>query len=219
MFTGDRSGDWLYAALHRAGYASQPTSVASGDGLVLTGVRIVAAVRCAPPANKPTPQERETCGHWLDRDLALAAPTLRSMLALGQHRLGRRAGAAPAGSAGPCPGRSRGSATAPRRCWSRATGKPIRLLGSYHVSQQNTFTGKLTEADARRRAGPALRPSAAPFGRPLVSARQQPPVPGDPSMPQQIIAVTVLGDDRPGIVADVTAALAGSAGATSRTPR
>ncbi|MEO7129825.1 MAG: uracil-DNA glycosylase family protein, partial [Dermatophilaceae bacterium] len=83
MFTGDRSGDWLYAALHRAGYANQPLSWASGDGLELTGLRIVAAVRCAPPANKPTTQEKHTCGHWLDRDLALAEPYLESMLALG----------------------------------------------------------------------------------------------------------------------------------------
>src|SRR5665811_1398622 len=83
MFTGDRSGDWLYAALHRAGYASQPTSTHAGDGQSLTGVRIVAAVRCAPPANKPTPLERDTCGHWLDRELALTASGLRSMLALG----------------------------------------------------------------------------------------------------------------------------------------
>ncbi|MDQ6716621.1 MAG: uracil-DNA glycosylase, partial [Actinomycetota bacterium] len=83
MFTGDRSGDWLYAALFRAGYATQPSSTASGDGLELRGIRIVAAVRCAPPDNKPTPTERATCGPWLDRDLDLAGPRLRSMLALG----------------------------------------------------------------------------------------------------------------------------------------
>ena len=145
MFTGDRSGDWIYAALHRAGYASQPTSVSSGDGLALTGVRIVAAVRCAPPANKPTPLERETCGSWLDRDLALAAPTLRSMLALGS--IGWDATLASArrlGWAVPWPnlGFGRGAET----LLVTADGAPVRLLASYHVSQQNTFTGKLTEA-------------------------------------------------------------------------
>ena len=127
MFTGDRSGDWLYAALHRTGYASQPTSVAVGDGLVLTGLRIVASVRCAPPANKPTPVERDTCGAWLDRDLALAEPRLRSMLALGSIALGRHPRLGAAAWAGPCRGRSRGSATGPRPCSSpRPAGRSAR---------------------------------------------------------------------------------------------
>ena len=144
MFTGDRSGDWIYAGLHRAGYASQPTSTHSGDGQSLTAVRIVAAVRCAPPANKPTPVERHTCGHWLDRDLALAAPGLRSMLALGAIAWDATlASARRLGWTVPRPG--------PRFAHGGETplttnaGRPIRLLGSYHVSQQNTFTGRLTE--------------------------------------------------------------------------
>src|SRR5690606_22727678 len=83
IFTGDRSGDWIFAALHRAGYANQPTSVASGDGLELREVRIVAAVRCAPPDNRPTPEERRTCAGWLARELELVAPGLESILALG----------------------------------------------------------------------------------------------------------------------------------------
>jgi uracil-DNA glycosylase family 4 len=144
MFTGDRSGDWLYAALHRAGYASLPTSTHAGDGQLLTGVRIVAAVRCAPPANKPDPSERNTCGHWLDRDLALAAPGLRSMLALGAFAWdatlasARRLGwTVPR----PRPGFTHGAETA----LMTEAGRAIRLIGSYHVSQQNTFTGRLTE--------------------------------------------------------------------------
>jgi uracil-DNA glycosylase len=145
MFTGDRSGDWLYAALHRTGYASQPTSVASGDGLVLTGIRIVAAVRCAPPANAPTPLERETCGGWLDRDLTFAAPRLRSMLALGS--IGWDAALASArrlGWAAPRPKpRFRHGAEA---VLVTPAGRPVRLVASYHVSQQNTFTGKLSES-------------------------------------------------------------------------
>ena len=144
MFTGDRSGDWLYAALHRTGYASQPTSTASGDGLVLTGLRIVAAVRCAPPANKPLPAERDTCGHWLDRDLALAAPRLRSVLALGSIAWGATLASArrldwtvPR----PKPRFGHGAETTLRTY----AGGDVRLVASYHVSQQNTFTGKLTE--------------------------------------------------------------------------
>jgi uracil-DNA glycosylase len=145
MFTGDRSGDWLYAALHRTGYASQPTSTASGDGLVLTGLRIVAGVRCAPPANKPLPAERDTCGNWLDRDLALAAPRLRSVLALGSIAWdaalasGRRLGwTVPR----PKPRFAHGAEST----LFTAAGREVRLVASYHVSQQNTFTGKLTEA-------------------------------------------------------------------------
>jgi len=144
MFTGDRSGDWLYAALHRAGYASQPTSTHAGDGQSLTGVRIVAAVRCAPPGNKPDPVERHTCGLWLDRDLALAAPGLRSMLALGA--IAWDATLASARRLGwavqrPRPRFTHGAETA----LVTTTDRSIRLIGSYHVSQQNTFTGRLTE--------------------------------------------------------------------------
>jgi len=145
MFTGDRSGDWIYAALHRAGYASQPTSTHSGDGQSLTGVRIVAAVRCAPPANKPTPLERDTCGHWLDRELALTAPGLRSMLALGTFAWDATlASARRLGWAVPRP-RPRFTHGAAALLITNS-GRQIRLLGSYHVSQQNTFTGRLTQA-------------------------------------------------------------------------
>jgi uracil-DNA glycosylase len=145
MFTGDRSGDWLYAALYRAGYASQPTSTHAGDGQSLTGVRIIAAVRCAPPANKPDPSERHTCGIWFDRDLALTAPGLRSMLALGAIAWdaalasARRLGWA---AARPKPRFTHGAET----LLVTTEGRSIRLVGSYHVSQQNTFTGRLTEA-------------------------------------------------------------------------
>jgi uracil-DNA glycosylase family 4 len=145
MFTGDRSGDWLYAALHRAGYASLPTSTHAGDGQSLTGVRIIAAVRCAPPANKPEPAERTTCGIWLDRDLELSGPGLRSVLALGA--IAWDATLAAARRLGwtvqrPKPRFTHGSETV------LVTGadRPIRLVGCYHVSQQNTFTGRLTEA-------------------------------------------------------------------------
>ena len=144
MFTGDRSGDWLYAALYRAGFASQPTSVAAGDGLELTGIRIVAAVRCAPPENKPTTVEKATCAAWLDRDLEFAEPRLRSMLALGSIGWDAALGAARRrGWAVPRPKPRFGHGA--EAVLTTATGRQIRLVGSYHVSQQNTFTGKLTE--------------------------------------------------------------------------
>ncbi len=145
MFTGDRSGDWLYAALHRAGYARLPTSVASGDGQVLTGMRIVAAVRCAPPANRPTTEEKAACAPWLDRDLVLSAPRLRSVLALGSIAWDATLAAAKRlGWVVPQPKPRFGHAAV--AALVTQGGREVRLVGSYHVSQQNTFTGRLTEA-------------------------------------------------------------------------
>ena len=145
MFTGDRSGDWIYAALHRGGYASQPTSTHAGDGLELHGISIVSAVRCAPPQNKPTTQEKATCAPWLHRELELAVPTLRSILALGLigwdatlrtvREMGWRV---------PVPKPKFGHGAVAELVTPQ--GSVVRLVGSYHVSQQNTFTGKLTEA-------------------------------------------------------------------------
>jgi uracil-DNA glycosylase family 4 len=144
MFTGDRSGDWLYAALHRGGYATQPQSWASGDGLELVGIRIVAAVRCAPPANRPSTEEKAACAPWLDRDLDLAAPRLRSILALGSIAWDATLGSARRlGWAVPRPKPRFGHGA--EALLTTADARPVRLVGSYHVSQQNTFTGKLTE--------------------------------------------------------------------------
>ncbi len=144
MFTGDRSGDWIYAGLHRAGYARVPWSRHAGDGQHLDGARIVAAVRCAPPANKPSPQERATCAPWLDRDVRLALPTLRAVLALGSIGFEAFLGAARrTGWAVPRPKPRFGhGAQVPL---VTPDGRVVPLLASYHVSQQNTFTGKLTE--------------------------------------------------------------------------
>ncbi len=144
IFTGDRSGDWIYAALHRGGYADLATSEHAGDGQRLRGVRIVAAVRCAPPANKPTTAEKATCQPWLVQDLRLAQPRLRSILALGA--IGWEAAVAGARAAGwtvprPKPKFGHGAEVV----LTTPTGQQVRLLGSYHVSQQNTFTGRLTE--------------------------------------------------------------------------
>ena len=140
VFTGDRSGDWLYAALHRAGLANQPTSVHAGDGLVLTGTRILAAVRCAPPANRPTPAERDACRPWLARELELLAPTLRTIVVLGGFGWQALWPAVAPVLGGPVP------RPVPRFGHGvevRAGG--LTVLGCYHVSQQNTFTGRLTE--------------------------------------------------------------------------
>jgi uracil-DNA glycosylase len=140
VFTGDRSGDWLYAALFRAGLANQPTSVHAADGLALVGTRIMAAVRCAPPANKPTPAERDTCRPWLVRELQLLAPTLRTVVVLGAF--GWQALWPALAAAG------LGTAPTPRPAFTHGamvTLGELLIVGCYHVSQQNTFTGKLTE--------------------------------------------------------------------------
>jgi uracil-DNA glycosylase family 4 len=133
MFTGDRSGDFLFAALHRTGFANQPTSDHVDDGLRLTGAWITAPVRCAPPANKPTPQERDTCSAWLTRELALL-PHLKVFVVLGSfgyEAMARYLGVRPRPKFG-----HGVEVDAP-------DGRTI--LCSFHVSQQNTFTGKLTE--------------------------------------------------------------------------
>ena len=142
VFTGDRSGDWIFAALWRAGLANQPTSTHIGDGLGLTGVRIAAAVRCAPPDNAPTPQERDTCKPWLARELSLL-PDLRVIVVLGGF--GWTAlwpVLAGAGYVLPRPRPAFGHGVEVELTGPRG---PLTLLGSYHVSQQNTFTGRLTE--------------------------------------------------------------------------
>src|SRR5512139_1167285 len=142
IFTGDRSGDVLFAALHRAGLANQPTSVAADDGLVLRDLRIFSAVRCAPPDNKPTPAERDTCAPWLHREVELIRPTLRVVVALGAFAWSawwpvRRA---VYGHRPPSPRPAFGHGAR----WAEQGGPT--LLGCYHVSQQNTFTGRLTPA-------------------------------------------------------------------------
>ena len=138
MFTGDRSGDWLYGALHRAGFANQPRATAVDDGLELQDVFVSAAVRCAPPANKPTVQERDACRPWLDEELNLRAQ-LRVVVVLGSFSyiqtlkvLGDRGLDVPK----------------PRPRFGHGVEVDLgalTLIASYHPSQQNTFTGKLTE--------------------------------------------------------------------------
>ena len=145
MFTGDRSGDWLYAALHRAGFANQPTSAHAGDGLELRGVRITASVHCAPPANRPTPQEIRTCSSYLRRELALLAPTVRVALTLGA--IGWTALLGVLRTDGwPIPRPRPGFGHGRELALTHPDGRTLTLLGCYHVSQQNTFTGRLTPA-------------------------------------------------------------------------
>jgi uracil-DNA glycosylase family 4 len=140
VFTGDRSGDWLFAALHRAGFANQPTSVRADDGLVLRDAWVTASVKCAPPDNKPLPDERDACFPFAVAELR-ALPDLRAILCLGKFawdnalRLLRDAGYE---LPSPLPKFGHGAE-------ARIT-PTLTLIGSYHPSQQNTFTGKLTEA-------------------------------------------------------------------------
>jgi len=133
IFTGDRSGDFLFAALHRAGFANQPTSVSRDDGLALRDAWMLAAVRCAPPANRPTPAERDTCLPWAARELALLGD-VRVVVCLGAF-------------AWDAAFRLRGSTPRPRPRFGHGVlveGEPWAVLGCFHPSQQNTFTGKLT---------------------------------------------------------------------------
>jgi uracil-DNA glycosylase family 4 len=140
VFTGDESGNWLYAALHRAGFASQPTSVARDDGLRLDDAFVTAVARCAPPDNRPTPEEIATCRQHLVAELALL-DRLRVVVALG--RIAHAGFLAAARLRGiplprPAPGFGHGA--------EHALGPEVVLLCSYHPSQQNTFTGRLTRA-------------------------------------------------------------------------
>jgi uracil-DNA glycosylase len=138
MFTGDRSGDWLFGALHRAGFANQAEATSRADGLELTDIFVSAAVHCAPPANKPTPSERDACRPWLDEELDLL-DRLRVVVVLGNFSyaqtlrvLGNRGFAIPK----PRPRFGHGA---------EVDLGAVTLIASYHPSQQNTFTGKLTE--------------------------------------------------------------------------
>lgn len=158
MFTGDRSGDWLYAAMFRAGLANQPESISIDDGLTLKDAWVTAPVRCAPPDNKPTTEERDRCAPFLIRELALLR-NMRVVVALGAFGWnGALTTFAAGGHSIPRPRPKFGHG-------AEAKIGDLTLIGSYHVSQQNTFTGRLTEpmldavfAQAREAAGlPDLR--------------------------------------------------------------
>jgi uracil-DNA glycosylase len=138
VFTGDRSGDWLFASMHRTGYANQPQAISIDDGLRLNDAYIAAVVRCAPPANKPTPEERDNCLPYLVREIALLQ-RLRVFVALGAFAWdGALKALFAAGIPAPRPKPRFGHL-------AEAGVGPYTLLGSFHPSQQNTFTGKLTE--------------------------------------------------------------------------
>lgn len=139
MFTGDRSGDWLYRAMYRAGFANQPESVDIDDGLRLTGAIVTSPVKCAPPANKPTPTERDNCKPFFTRELALVQPVV--FVALGgfaYQALCTHLGVKPRPKFGH-------GVEVPVPAGESGTGVECTILCSYHVSQQNTFTGRLTE--------------------------------------------------------------------------
>jgi uracil-DNA glycosylase family 4 len=163
MFTGDRAGDILFRALYDLGLASQPDAVAADDGMTLHGVRLTAPVHCAPPANKPTPAERDTCRSWLVTELELLRPTLRAVVVLGAF-----------GWQATLPALTAAGLTVPRPRPAFGHGTRVALddgpvlYGCYHVSQRNTFTGRLTPAMLRtvlgaaaREAGLAVHPNGA----------------------------------------------------------
>ena len=155
VFTGDASGDFLFRAMHDAGLATQPTSRRADDGLRLTGAYVAAAVRCAPPDNKPLPSERDNCAPYLARELALLTE-VRVLLALGGYawESAFRAVAATSGhDPRPRPGFGHGA---------KARAGRFTVIGSYHPSQQNTFTGRLTESMLRDVVRQAVQLSAGP---------------------------------------------------------
>ena len=140
IFTGDRSGDWLFAALHRAGLARLPTSTRADDGQELLGARLTLGVRCAPPGNRPTPQERDACRPWLVAELRQVLPHVAAVVVLGGFAWTSLPRALVAAGQ-PVPGRA--------TPFGHGVEVPLpggpTLLGCYHPSQQNTFTGRLTE--------------------------------------------------------------------------
>ncbi|MFF5973355.1 uracil-DNA glycosylase [Streptomyces sp. NPDC012769] len=166
MFTGDRAGDLLYATLYELGLASQPTAVRPGDGLELYGVRVTAPVHCAPPDNRPTPAERDTCRPWLSRELRLLRPTVRAVVALGAF--GWQATLAALTDAGwtvprPRPAFGHGARTTLSATdGTGTTGGVLTLFGCYHVSQRNVFTGRLTPAMLREVLAEAARTAGLP---------------------------------------------------------
>ena len=149
VFTGDRSGDVLFASLYRCGLAVQPTSVAAGDGQRLIRARMVAAVRCAPPANKPTVTERDTCAPWLSAEYAWVAGSVKVVVCLGAFAwqaiwpLLRSAGFA---LPRPRPAFGHGAEARLTATGDGHGGRQVLLIGCYHPSQQNTFTGRVTPA-------------------------------------------------------------------------
>jgi uracil-DNA glycosylase len=167
IFTGDRSGDVLFASLYRCGLAGKPTSVAAGDGQRLAGARMVAAVRCAPPGNKPEPAERAACAPWLAAELRLVSAGLRVIVCLGGFAWQALWPALHScGFVLPRPRPAFGHGAEVRLAGAAAPPGPgVLVIGCYHPSQQNTFTGRVTPAMldavfARARAAAGLGPQA-----------------------------------------------------------
>ena len=143
IFTGDRSGEWLFRAMYKAGFANQAQSINKKDGLKLTGARVITAVRCAPPDNKPTIKERDTCTKWMDLEWKFIEKDLKVVLALGSFAW--KAAIDILLEQGFLP-KEKVKFSHGAKCVYLKQNQVITLLGSYHPSQQNTFTGRLTEA-------------------------------------------------------------------------
>ena len=155
IFTGDSSGDWLYRALHQVGVAKIPTSTSIADGQRLKGVRISCAVRCVPPDNKPSVEEKNNCSHFLDEELTLLSPKLKSILALGSFAWSSAINSLKENGFDipkPTPKFAHGKSFVAKK-----GAKSISVVGSFHPSQQNTFTGKLTEKMLREVIAKALK--------------------------------------------------------------